>query len=460
VFVVAPIMRRKKFDMQNWNTSFQALVLAYDSIKRPTKLLNTTSSSLSLQTQESIPTKRKRKRSDSPITSPKSLKTGINNYLSWRFATSVSIEPKKMKIPDKLTNHLNKLSHQMGLKIDETKETWQMKLNELESNLSMIVNTIPNDSFDDIKLIVSNIISNAEFLAGDNMNDIENIVPSWKYAETSLHNLIRFIQIVQDMQQPIVLNEQELQKDIETRLELVQSKRSLFGDLLRQECVAWLMLGYPVQELKPVIAKFQKSLFQMNWSVITRIEEAIRGSVHEIGLGYWEKPIVMILETIHLITETVLLIGTCKVTEELQSHATSLSLLLIEKISQIFTHLLKSHRNSKLPDAKVCFLYETLIQLFEYCILFQLLLDSPLDVTSTTTSCSSIVQEPMKQCDVTVLFHPAIEAGLELITYAGSKNDDGFQDVILHLCAKYLFALCELMEPVLDPAIVSQVSLQ
>jgi hypothetical protein len=369
----------------------------------------------------------------------------------------VSLEPKRIKtcIPQKLQHHIQDLSNQMGLQIGQTMETWQMKLQELESNLSMITNTIPNDSYDDIKLIVSNIMANAQWLTGNCRDDIATIVPNWKFAETSLQNLLLFIRIVEDMKSfsSSIIADGDLKDDIEERMKILEDKRVLYGDLLRQDCIAWTILGYPVQELRPIITKFQESIFRLNHSIIERTQNAIEWNSEENGLGFWERPLILILEAIQLITESVQLIGRCSVTEVLQKHAANMSLLFLNKTLDIFRMLLKTHKNSKFPDAKVCFLFENVIQLFELAYLYQLSQDAPLMdvVSSTTTSCSSImVPESTTEWFVSPLYHPAIEAGLELCTYAGSRSHEGMQDVIMHLCAKYIYALGELMEPVLD----------
>ena len=61
-------------------------------------------------------------------------------------------------------------------------------------------------------------------------------------------------------------------------LNLFRSKRLLYGDMLRQDSLAWRVLGYPVQELEPVLAQFQESIKVMVWSHLC--------SVHDFGMAF------------------------------------------------------------------------------------------------------------------------------------------------------------------------------
>ncbi|KAJ3309739.1 hypothetical protein HDV04_005784 [Boothiomyces sp. JEL0838] len=246
--------------MNEFSTSFAVLVTALESVKA---LKETKKSPEPIRP---IVHSMKRKRSFQDDPDPKHQR--LTPDLSYRFAQTVNlIQPEhRSKISKRTMLHLERMAHNNPMQFQSLLNQWNSKLEELESNISMITKNI-SDSYDDIRIIVTRITSLIDWLVPDK-EELKNALPSYKYAEHVLENLTRFVKIVEDMKNTngkgyITGN---LSRDTDVMLDLILTKKKLYGDSLRHDCLAWKVLGYPVQDLQSTIMLFKDTFIKQLYS--------------------------------------------------------------------------------------------------------------------------------------------------------------------------------------------------
>ncbi|KAI8900645.1 hypothetical protein BC833DRAFT_580872 [Globomyces pollinis-pini] len=482
---------------QDWNRSFGALLIALESLVEKTKLnIQPDLSIIQLPTR-----KRKHSFSDQPR---KSQNIG---QLSSRFAKNVTIHSSSfhdnqllsndqnmtdysqlinvtdwnhlaVNLPDSLKSHILKMKHLSSLTMDQVMVEWDNRKSQLISNINLI-NTMPNDSYDDLKIIVENIMESAHWLCGNGFDELKYVVQEWKYSEHKLSNIIRFIRIIEDMKSnEIPKLTRDLFIDIETIHSFIQSKQVLFGDMLRENCLAWRVLGFPVDDIGTVLQGYSDKVYRLVWDHLSNVNDAI-GSLEESFIS-WEKPLSVLLQSIQCASDLHHLLGaTSSISISVRNACTQLATIYITKTLNLIRNLFSPYtprHQSRFPDAKVCHIYENLIQLLQ-CVssysISETINVEPILSNSTSTSSfgfsetSGHVQQSTKRIAIpsinlpTDLYHPVIEAGLELCTYASKPRptDGGLQQLILSLCFKFTKSLSMIMEPVLQIEHINHVQL-
>jgi hypothetical protein len=74
---------------------------------------------------------------------------------------------------------------------------------------------------------------------------------------------------------------------------LRRSKRLLYGDMLRQNSIAWRVLGYPVHELESVIFQFQESIKNLVWNHLYTVHDFATSLTGLTPSGNWEKVFII-----------------------------------------------------------------------------------------------------------------------------------------------------------------------
>lgn len=90
-----------------------------------------------------------------------------------------------------------------------------------------------------------------------------------------------------------------LDSDMEYLLASLRAKKTLYGDMLRQDSLAWRVLGFPIKDLRSTIAVFKDVIYNLVWSYTTAVNDAIMAlSYSESDSTSWEKvPVYLIIAT-------------------------------------------------------------------------------------------------------------------------------------------------------------------
>lgn len=94
---------------------------------------------------------------------------------------------------------LSQLEH---TSIAEMRDRWMRKLAEISRYVEMISNG-PTGDFEDLKMVVNNILEVGHWLSAGDLSVITTIVPAWRRADKSVTRAIEYIQIVQDMKHTV-----------------------------------------------------------------------------------------------------------------------------------------------------------------------------------------------------------------------------------------------------------------
>ncbi|KAL2918800.1 hypothetical protein HK105_201634 [Polyrhizophydium stewartii] len=166
-----------------------------------------------------------------------------------------------------------------GVSPHELWPIWLEKRREIESNIAMLWQSLPNDSYDDVKLIMQNVLNTARWLTNNDTDQLRHLVPSWHLAEHKLNNILRYIEIVEDIKQTIAnpgfVPSGSLSHDCNALAAFIKAKRDVYGDTLRQEALPWRVLGFPVDELDPIFASFGSLAYRLVWYQMQRVRAEI-----------------------------------------------------------------------------------------------------------------------------------------------------------------------------------------
>ena len=462
----------------NWAESFAALVNAYEQINSSNTEVKETMKKQPSFSQESSssshveqPRQNKRKLQFEDMNSNKSLRVGLNQFCS-RFVGSVVVtenrvisSPRHLQPPEfnqraefslYMINYFENLGQIHRMDVDSIRWQWQIKKGELESNLAMIINGFPTDSYDDARLLVLNVVDCANWLCGENYDELARLVPMFKLHQDKISQLKQFIKIIEDVrdsQFPQFTS--DLTKNCERVLLFLSEKKEIYGNTLHFGSIAWKVLGFPVDEVDAELKLFQEKIVELALNLLRRTQYYAQGfNIHTtIGGNNWERFSSACLDTM-LITTTVLQIaGGGSYVRELISCSATLCHLFLLKTDQCLKLLVNSH-SVRFPDSRLCCMYESIIQLFKYVSLI------PSD--ANIKSCNDDME-----CDETKfsyysnLYHVSIELGLELCEFCSKKRPTlkKFQPMVLSICKRYMVSLAILMQDVLDSDTATRVSL-
>jgi hypothetical protein len=291
-----------------WKESFKALLDAYESFdqaeekpkleRKQTGTSLSISDSSSMQSEELLRTQKRKKSFSNEDSRVKVQITGLKEFC-WQFEDAIVLaEHDRGKIRDecsiskrqvftsqpKLLNHisfssnlveyLHSLAAQEHVSVQEIKNLWLSKKAELESNISILVHGQPTDNYDDLKSIAGKIQDTASWLSGDNLEELGNLVPSWKTSEHRLKQIMYFTNVVEDLRTTSLPQPTEhVQGTIENIIKFVMRKRQLYGNLLRNDMIAWRVLGFPVNDINHCLSIFRDQLYVIVWNALVRVWE-------------------------------------------------------------------------------------------------------------------------------------------------------------------------------------------
>lgn len=143
--------------------------------------------------------------------------------------------------------------------------------------------------------------------------------------------------------------------------------------MLRQNSIAWRVLGYPVQDLEHIIVQFQQTMKFLLWPHLNRVHDFVKSLGNDLStINHWEKvggilvifdshfskSLGVILDSVALSSEVVQLLGMCPVSWDLIKAASAISVLYLEKclllLKTLFKPITKNNtkKHGRFPDAK------------------------------------------------------------------------------------------------------------
>ncbi|CAJ0912949.1 3569_t:CDS:2 [Entrophospora sp. SA101] len=76
--------------------------------------------------------------------------------------------------------------------------------------------------------------------------------PQWSTLGKGFENIVQYVEIVEDMKITVESEFPQLSEDISSNLnqiqEVLEFKRSLYGDVIKQSGLSWKALGFPIDE--------------------------------------------------------------------------------------------------------------------------------------------------------------------------------------------------------------------
>ena len=464
--------------LNNWQKSFTALLNAYEQIqpgqtqvtlpprKQPSFNLESSNSTTSSQTDH-LPrttTSNKRKNAFEDGFNSKSIKANNLNQFCTRFNGSIVLDasvkrpvaPIKRQ-PDSTINqvfsifiddYISRLSYFHGVSVEPVKQEWLTKKNELESNISMIVNGFPSDSYDDARLLAVNVNECAKWLCEGNYLELEKLVPSFKLNQTKIMDLTSFIQIIENVREtkfPILGN--DLLKNCESVLKFLLQKQDIYGSCLQHGSLAWRVLGFPVDDVERELANFRE---QTTMLVLSTLTKSFKFTLEfSVAASSWEVFSTICMDSVQTTALTLQILGNIECQPKLLELASKIAKQYLQETDNILKMLINL-KKFKYPDSRICSLYENVIQLFK----FILSIPAMFDLNSN---------DGMEVDDPTYfhkLFHPAIELGLVLCEYCNDEKRPSlkkFKPMIMSLCKRYISHLSSLMQDVLDLDIIARI---
>ncbi|CAG8446879.1 13008_t:CDS:2 [Dentiscutata heterogama] len=156
-----------------------------------------------------------------------------------------------------------------NLSLQEFQSRFQERICDIESALTILHNSIPQ-AFDDIMSLIDRLLSNAEWLRCDyckpfivsqilrpfckqvaHFHHKLQIFPQWQILGKNVENIVQYVEIVEDMK-ATANSEYPQNKDIgcnlQRVLEVLEFKKSLYGEVLQQSGLSWKALGFPVED--------------------------------------------------------------------------------------------------------------------------------------------------------------------------------------------------------------------
>lgn len=418
--------------MSSAKNSFIALLNAFESVEKPEKPMVKREPSPSpcptIQPVETSIPSRKRKHI---VGNSDSNKRSFHN-LTDLLQNSILSDEKDRKKSKNAKSHIRYITKQTM-----TDDSIKSKI-ELESKLQLLQSQIPNDSFEDLCFLVGNI--------NELMDAVGHLISNANNVHHLLNNFNNFIRIIREMQNfTIDFDCENIFESIKKTKEFLYLKSLSFKDSLREDCLGWRVLGYPVKDVENIIRLFQNKVFTANTSIILRVYQGFCDLNTEANkLSIWERPLTALVETIEIISSTVKLIGNAQLIHHLYQYHLQLVSIYLSKSLDI-TRLITSN-SLKFPDSKILFIYENAILILDYSTSIDSInsnLSTQLDQfmsSSTNSSSEQTTQESIAALPSDYYHGLVIELGLELCSYYSLKRpiQSEFKSIIYHLIVKYL----------------------
>jgi hypothetical protein len=248
---------------------------------------------------------------------------------------------------------------------------------------------------------------------------------------------------------------------------LESNLRQIYGNILKNEGLAWRLLGFPIDDLIPKINLVSLLIIQIMISHVIHIKSALstlEKTTFESHL--WEQPLITLFESIRLISDTIYFIanGTAaslQLKTELAVISHSFIKASLESLNTLSTTSKNSmdFKKSKPHQTKITYFFQRIITVLE-CNKYDegsgFELNTCSDSKSKSTLSSTAASSGSLNCEMddysfTPLLHIMIEAGLILAEFVGKDKprNDALQQHLNILCARYVISVSNVVIPLL-----------
>ena len=79
----------------------------------------------------------------------------------------------------------------------------------------------------------------------------QQIFPQWQTLERNLENIVQYVEIIEDMKTTVSSEypkSENIGSDLKRIQEVLEFKKSLYGEILQQSGLAWKVFGFPIEE--------------------------------------------------------------------------------------------------------------------------------------------------------------------------------------------------------------------
>ncbi|CAJ0746573.1 5736_t:CDS:2, partial [Entrophospora sp. SA101] len=128
---------------------------------------------------------------------------------------------------------------------------FQQRINDMETSLFVLHNSLPR-CYNEILHLTDRFLINADWIRCDYFKPFIQMFPQWSTLGKGFENIVQYVEIVEDMKITVESEFPQLSEDISSNLnqiqEVLEFKRSLYGDVIKQSGLSWKALGFPIDE--------------------------------------------------------------------------------------------------------------------------------------------------------------------------------------------------------------------
>ncbi|TPX57547.1 hypothetical protein SpCBS45565_g08173 [Spizellomyces sp. 'palustris'] len=204
--------------------------------------------------------------------------SSLNSPVSPVFGLSRGSSYAELADPISITAWIECQARRNHMSVPKMQDAWNEKRKELEYNLTLLANGVPSDSYQDLKSITEKIMESANWLSVGNLDELGDLVPLWRMMEPNIDNVVHYIHIVEDMKSTIQTSFHmtgSLPTDLTRMRTCLDEKKHLWGTTVSDDASAWRVLGFPVDELRGVLAAAAAWMYGLAWACFVQIDNEV-----------------------------------------------------------------------------------------------------------------------------------------------------------------------------------------
>ncbi|CAJ0647553.1 4340_t:CDS:2 [Entrophospora sp. SA101] len=149
------------------------------------------------------------------------------------------------------TNWFELQAIKKNMTIQDFQMQFQQRINDMETSLFVLHNSLPR-CYNEILHLTDRFLINADWIRCDYFKPFIQMFPQWSTLGKGFENIVQYVEIVEDMKITVESEFPQLSEDISSNLnqiqEVLEFKRSLYGDVIKQSGLSWKALGFPIDE--------------------------------------------------------------------------------------------------------------------------------------------------------------------------------------------------------------------
>ncbi|CAB4424782.1 unnamed protein product [Rhizophagus irregularis] len=149
-----------------------------------------------------------------------------------------------------MTDWIKLQAQKKNIPLMDFQTQFQERCHDVETSLNILHNSIPNN-YNDIQVLIDRFLLNADWLRCDYCKPFIQIFPQWQTLERNLENIVQYVEIIEDMKATVnseYPKSENIGSDLKRIQEVLEFKKSLYGEILQQSGLAWKVFGFPIEE--------------------------------------------------------------------------------------------------------------------------------------------------------------------------------------------------------------------